>query len=321
MAKVKTFIRLHGPDFVFLGTDVAYLSMFVKRCCPTKTKVLVFPYSLCNHQEMIFSALQKNSPACRRTIGKIFFPKWFKDYEGLAIECPATCPKSVQFIFGIQPSNPWVICGGQSDYVLVGSQFEADYFNQSGIDKKRILIVSNKMKSPSLPGEVPGEFLLWSVPPDHLNNRLFKSHEEMVKWHLQIFSQLNCQVVISLHPRLSKTCLKAFKGGKNVHISEMNVHFLIEKCFGLVCSQSSTIRYALQNEKPVINFKIYQLPYTEYDKLAPVRCCMERKEFENAVDSLLSGTFGNNEYSNHPTGYFSGNCSAVDLNILLTKLV
>lgn len=319
--EVSRVIRERQPDIILLGTDVAYRSLFVKKCCPKRIKVLVSPYSLCNHEEMIFSIQQKGVQKSGTFIERFFFSRWFRRYDNGYFECLSTCPKFIQVLLGVQPPNPWVICGGRSDLVLVPNRFEFDYYEKSGIDAGKLAVYSSRPFNQIPARGGPKDFILWSVPPDHLSNDLFPSHVDMINWHLDFFRHINYPVLISPHPRLQPSLLDPSKFGSNMSMDRSSINDSIERCRVLIASQSATIRYALQKGKPVINFKIYNLPYTEYDQAEPVANVTTKEEFGKAVGDLLLGRNESNSTQSKDSVYFSSTDGGNELNCLLTKLV
>jgi hypothetical protein len=318
--KVGKVINKVMPDLIILGTDVSYLSLFAKKFCSQKIKVLVAPYSMCNQEEMIYSYLQKNT-AVRKVKGgllnRFLFPEWFKIVGGQVIECPATCPMLIQAVLGVLPKTPWVICGGNSDRVLVPSQFEADYYQNSSIQSNKIITYSPYVFKSFENHRGKDDYLLWSVPPDHINNKIFRNHREMIQMHLDAFASLKKQVILSLHPRLNSFFLNSFVIPNNVKQSDSTIEDLIAGCSWFVCSQSATIRFALQLKKSIINFKIYDLPYTEYSKLPMVINVDSLDLFHEYIAMINNGFTTCEKYDGFNDNYFIETCPNKGLGSIL----
>lgn len=332
MQKVKQLLLQNNPDVVILGTDNAYSSpFFVSEAKKLNIRTVVIPFSLSNSEELLYACRRKTSHFkfnffTRNYIRK--YSRWFVE-DCLNADKFFLCPTEFHFlileILRIAPDNPWVICGGNSDFVLVNSQFEKDYYVRSGISESRIMIynsTTSEDRNLSIDGigQLTHGYILWSVPPDHLNSKIFASLELLVEWHLNFFRDISRKIIISPHPRLPFDFFESFNIPPNVSISTQSIHHLISGCAYFVASQSATIRFALAKRKFIINFKMYNLPYTEYSNLPMVYEVESKEDFENAIYEMQAGVlFSGFEYDSFENDYFES--QGMNINSLLDKII
>lgn len=313
LALSRRLLKLTLPDIVILGTDNTYESIYlVKYARKLNIPVVVVPFSMCNHSELEYTAIKigrylnidSRTSQILQYILSIFDFRWIRIEQNKIILVPVHTPIWIQFLLNIMPINPWVICGGKSDFVFVNSQFEKNYYIKSGIDSDKIIIFSNKdVIINSLSTE--NNNIVWSVPPDHLDNSVYDSHEEMVSWHIDQFNKLDHTVIISPHPRISNDYFEKFQLAPNVSISYQNIHELISKCTYFIASQSATIRFALACNKYIINYRFYNLPYDEYSNLLMVKEVYDKNQFLHDLKKLANGNlFDGTEYDAYENDYF-----------------
>lgn len=315
----KKILKKNNPNVVIVGTDNSYFSLYiVKNANTMKIKTIVIPFSLSNQEELVAASRRVGRYFNSRFLKKFIlkkFNKWFVEDErnkGMYLKCPTSPYYLVQEALNLSPNNPWVICGGNSDYVLVNSQFEKDYYIDSGVEIDKIKIYSKNIKKVYKKIEIDKEckknYLLWSVPPDHLNQSVFNSHKEMVEWHIQQLGNLNQQVIISPHPRISAKYMETFELYSNMTVSNNSIQQLVSECSYFIASQSATIRFALANKKYVINFKFYNLPYTEYSNLPMVYEVESKDQFLDALKRInINKLFNGTEYDKYDENYFESN--------------
>lgn len=312
----KILIRVN-PEILILGTDNTYFSpFFVKNSKYRNIKSVVIPFTLANQEELVHycrTSRQYFQPLVSINIYLLFFKKWFIEDEkekGKYFLCPIYPHFFIQEILKIAPRNPWIVCGGNSDYVFVNSQFEKDYYVKSGINEERIMIYGLRQNdnfdiSNHNAVQANDNYILWSVPPDHLNSKLFESQKQLIEWHLELFSESDWKIVVSPHPRIPHNYFDSFKLPLNVFISYESIHSLVSDCTYFIASQSATIRFALANKKFIINFKVYNLPYTEYSDMPMVCEVQSLVDFRKVFYRMQSGDlFKGFEYDNFEYDYF-----------------
>jgi hypothetical protein len=320
-------LRESQPDIIILGTDSAYFSLFiVKKAKDEGIPVVVMPFSMCNQTELT-SYVKKNvtyrvpQKGLLALFLKLLPSKWFITNDGIRYICYAQTNPLIQEILSISPRDPWLICGGNSDYVFVGSQFEARFYMDSGVQLDKIKLYSQESRSEKNEPSTQEQFdVLWSVPPDHINNELFSSFEEMVEWHLNIFEGEQLKVLLSPHPRIPQEKLNSFLISESQKVSYLPIKELIPNCKYFIASQSATIRFALAKKRIILNFRIYDLPYSEYSNMPMVKEVSSKEDFVSFVKILKSGSLNPKEvYEEFSIDFFEAKDS--NLNGLLLELM
>ena len=307
-------IKFYNPDLLLLGCDNAYFSIYlVRQAKKHKIPIVTLPFSLCNHEEVLFAISRTNQIFALNIsnlinkISSIFYPKWYKLFNNIIHKFPAEPHLLIQEILALSPRDPWIICGGNSNYVFVNSDFEKNYYINASIPLNKLVLysITKEKHNVFLYKKNRKPIILWSIPPDHLNNNNFNSFEEMIKYHFDIFKSLNLEIIVSPHPRINKQYLNKFTTPENVRISYNKIVDLIYECDYFIASQSATIRFALFCNKYILNFKIYLLPYSEYDNFPMIKNIYNKDEFLSSLYLLKEDKlFNGNEYNNFPNNYF-----------------
>ena len=305
---LRLFSRCHF-DLVLLGTDVAYITPWITAAAK-KSGVLtvVIPFTMSNHEEQLWSAKQRGrvvrwyQPIAQFT--RVTFPKWFIRSEGPYWYSTAIFDVLFLEMFRVAPRLPMVVCGGNADHVIVETRFERNYFVESGVCSEKIelarVFCDNGVPVSTEQEVLPPDFVLWSVPPDHIRGGEFATYEDMISFHLSVFSEADTVVVLSPHPRISKDFFIKRDMPRNVFLSDAPIESLLKDCLLFVASQSATIRKALFYNKPVINFRCYHLPYTEYTGVPNVYETDKKDEFQSAFERFCEdGSWGSYPEDSH----------------------
>ncbi len=318
-------IKVQKPELLILGNDNSYLSVyFIAIAKILKITSIVFPFSMSNKEEILFALSSKPIKShFYNFIYKIkshllifFYPKWVHSDGNNLFICYSLESPYIFELLRISPRDPWVICGGNSDYVFVNSEFERDYYVKSGVPRSKIRIYAlDESENASV---IPNLFV-WSVPPDHINSGMFESYDQMIEFHLDLFSLLEIDVQISLHPRIPTDYFLKFKLSKRIHVSNEPIHTLLKRCEYFIASQSATIRFALRENKHVINFCIYGLPYTEYSGLSIVSEVNTIDQFREIMTLAKANRLSKNDQNVENHSYYKS--SGKNLNEMLLAVV
>lgn len=318
-------IKVQKPEIIILGNDNSYLSVyFISIAKILKITSIVFPFSMSNKEELLFALSSKPIKGnFNNFIYKLkshllifFYPKWVHSNDNKLFICYSLESPYIFELLRISPRDPWVICGGNSNFVFVNSEFERDYYVKSGVPSNKIRIYAlDESKNASV---IPHLFV-WSVPPDHINSGMFESYDQMIEFHLDLFSLLEIDVQISLHPRIPTDYLLRFKLSKRIHISNEPIHTLIKRCEYFIASQSATIRFALSENKHVINFCIYGLPYTEYSGLSMVSEVNTIDQFREIMTLAKANRLSKNDQNVENHSYYKS--SGKNLNEMLLAVL
>jgi hypothetical protein len=322
-----------SPAFLFVCEDNGYASpYFVAIAKKKKIMSINLPFSMVNMEEYIFSynlnKYDKYSCLSKLSfinikITKLFFPTWVCRYNGKDYaKSESFLIPFYSFLSSSFVQNPWTITGGQSDLVYVESNFVKDYYVNTGTSIDKIEVIGSfSYNSSSIVHLNKHQFAneiganlndIWVVvspSPDHLANEIYSDFETMLTNLIGLLTKNNVTVIISIHPRLKKSNLNfLLKKYKKLILIEGEVEKLISFCDLFIASGSASIRYALAFKKPIINFNIYKLPYSEYDHLPMVKKCENEFLFKYFYQDLIMKIENNilNDlgYEKYPSYYF-----------------
>lgn len=322
--RFKNLVFEVNPDLILVGTDNTYRTLsLVSVGRRMSIPIICFPYSLSNSEELLFSAQSTGKPCGKGwtyILGKIDkipilrrLSKFYKNLDGVIIPCPVKTKPILQLILGIDPRDPWVICGGNSNYVFVGSQFEKKYYQKSGVPDHKMLTYSlskvsdaNKFVGPlSLNSTSLDSDIVWAPPPDFYANLFFEKYEDFIIYVIDILEKTGLSVKISPHPRSESQFFKDFIKSKNIEVSEVPIHELLRHTKRFIASQSATIRFALMQKIPIVNFDIFNFNYTEYHNLPMVIDVKSPTEFMHLMRSFSTYKFCSNwGYDDYPDDFF-----------------
>lgn len=313
------------PDLILVGTDNTYKTLNLVAMCGRKSVPIVcLPYSLSNSEELLFSA-QNTGRLCGKTCSYIIeklsqtsilkrLTKFYKNLDGNMIPCPVKTSAIIQLILRIDPRDPWVICGGNSNYVFVGSQFEKNYYEKAGVPKHKIRIYSlgKSNDENKFVGSLPPNSLsltsdiVWAPPPDFYPNQFFENYEDFIIFMDDILGKTGLSVKISLHPRSKYKFFQELVKSNNVEVSEAPIRELLRHTKSFIASQSATIRFALMEKIPIVNFDVFNFNYSEYLALPMVKNIKNPSEFIQIMQIFSTHGFSSNwGYDNYPEDFFS----------------
>jgi CDP-glycerol glycerophosphotransferase (TagB/SpsB family) len=232
-------------------------------------------------------------------------------------------------LLGLFPSDPWIYNGGDADYILIESDFARDYYTNAGIDSAKFVeigspifdtlskhrnnltdkknsLVNTTFREPSLP------LILCSLPPDLVNTTVFNSYKEMLSFWAEILHRGNtCNVLVSLHPRTSYDQVSFIESERIVIAQKDSIETLLPHCDIFVACISATIRWALACQKPVLNFDMFGLNYSDYTELSEVKTVFDAENFKNAYNEMVLEVMSGDETgkcieSNNYFGFIDG---------------
>jgi len=334
----KKIINSIKPSLLITAEDIGYGSPYlVSAAKKLNIPSIVCPFSMANSEEYIFSKTLYNIyPSNRSIASKInfflittFFPTWVKECNGRKYTksdyflIPLVC-----YFFGGYVLNPWTITGGKSDVVFVESDFIKDYYVKAGTCSEKIKIVGayrdrkanfradDKFSlAKKIGADAALKWVVFSPSPDHINNDVYPDYATMFTNVIGLMQHANVVVIVSLHPRLKKEDFNFISESyQQLVLVEGQVEMLIEFCDLFIASGSASIRYALAFRKPIINYNLYKLPYSEYDSLPMVKKCEDEelfmKHYKEIITCSDSGSANDNDYGKYPANYFGGNSSS-----------
>jgi hypothetical protein len=320
------------PQCIITAEDTGYISpFFVKAAKKRGIPSIVCPFSMANHEELAGTRSKHGKFKVRwfSIVKKVFlaaFPKWARETPDGRILCNDWSVALSLEIFKVAPQNPWQITGGNSDFVFVESDFVRNYYIRSGTNRNKIRLTGSPLSFVPLSGHEHNntkeelakdlnidrkkKWVLLALPPDYINSRIFQSHYDMTMFLIEAMQHEEVVLLVSLHPRTSNHDVKMINWSDRIVRVSHPIEKIIPDCDIFVASCSATIRYALAARKPVINFDIFGLGYTEYDSIPMVIKVDSPEHFKNTYNELIEDKIYLqsliSRYTEYTDDYFSG---------------
>lgn len=305
---------------VLSGADVevevsTYITVANKLNIPT----WVYPFSLSTQKETIGTVSTIPHLRIKSSVFKsflqLFYKKWVYKFENnyyLPQEFFRIVPME---LLGVSPVDPWIYIGGKSKYVLIESEFAANYYKKARIKAERFVEigatflcnlykVTTELKNNRT--EVLKRYnlydnkkiILCALPPIYTDPAAlytdakdYKTCGEMVMdWVTTITSNKNYQVIVNLHPRSDFEKAKYIEQ-YGVKIINEDIANLIPLCDLFVANASATIRMALACGKPVLDYDMQNFCYPNYEHLALVTTVYNKKEFHKQFEEITQNNF------------------------------
>ena len=135
-------------------------------------------------------------------------------------------------------------------------------------------------------------FILLSLPPIDIKKSglpEFKTNIEAVTFIFKTIYSLNYNnVIINLHPRSDSNSFKDLIEKYNFLLSEDPIESLIPNCWFYIAFVSSTIKWAIANSKPVINYDIFHYNYSHFNTNKGVLNIYDRNDFKKTLHKISS---------------------------------
>ncbi|MCU0440311.1 MAG: hypothetical protein MUC49_20670 [Raineya sp.] len=316
--KAKYLVQNYQPKILLvaedgIGSPLVFLKYFNKKSIP----IINYPYEYSTIKQLENRALSNEGYEIKKMIEKllltIFSKKWIRKIYNKNYTVIPTQEAILYILFRINIPNPWTVHGGISNFLIAESQFMKEHYINEGIDSKKIMLLgnisndillqnlndNNKKKSIllELGLDINKKTILCALIPDYTSTMKceFHNYEELVDfWIDSINNNHKFNIIYQLHPAVSEIHKKYIKS-KNVHLSDRSIVDLIPICDIYITSVSSTIRYATACSKPVINYDMYFMNYSDYQSNEAVITIQTKEDF---FKTLYSITENRNFYEN-----------------------
>lgn len=304
------------PDLLVLGGDmVGYdTALYIKLAHEIGVPVLVVPSTMSNgleQAEVYFADPNYHVAGWARDLVAALFPKWVRVHRGRKLfRCPPGRLLAME-LAGLAPPQPWIFNSGYADAIAMESQAMIDYYAEAGMKSDRMILVGTlsddaMAERMDRAGELRRQLcqeldldpalplVLTALPPDFLylaGGRPecdFKDYRTLVEFWIQsLVDTRGCNHVIALHPSVSHEEMSYIERD-GVRIGRWRTADMIPACDIYVASISSTIRWAIACEKPVLNYDVYRYRYTDFQSVAGVLAVEEQSDFAQTLKRLLN---------------------------------
>ena len=305
-------LALTGPDLVVVPEDALYdYASIVGKAARKGIPTVVVPYTIATAAEPAEAITHDPGFAegyslqhwSGRLVARLL-PHWVYTYRGEPMLRYPACLVIVYEALGLAPRRPWVFNDGFSVALAAESEHMAALYRQEGLSTSYVVLtgalyddVAAKARSQGAAARAElleelglsprGTIALCALPPKmELERRLgceFTSHEQIVETMLRPLLDLpDCAVVVSLHPTLRLADLRYLEA-HGARISTRGIADLIARCDLYVAVISATIRIAIADGVPVVNYDVFRYGYHDYEAAEGVVTVQDRADYIEVI--------------------------------------
>lgn len=242
----------------------------------------------------------------------ICFPQWSTCYNKRRIlKLPGANIFAAE-LAGLGHKSPWLLHSGKVSGIAVeGEKMKKDavamglnaaMVHATGTIQNDLMfeLIQNRLKNrdellSSLGLPTNRQTIVTAIPPDMLKRRDnsaqvecdFSVFNDLVEFWISSLTDLGCNVVVSLHPSLSR-CHFSFIEREGVRICSREVSTLIPLSDIYVASISATINWAIACGIPVVNYDVYRFAYKDYVDARAVLPTQDKSEFRALLARITS---------------------------------
>lgn len=309
LVKIRPHLLVMAEDSIGRG-----LYILIKLGNASGIPTVIVPFTIANASEPAEAYFDKtahivSADPINRFVG-LHFPPWVYCHKGRKLlRLPAWNIIALELL-GFAPRQPWVYNSEETSTVAVENEFMFRYYRTEGLPADRLVITGALYDDVLAEGLKNAEtyraalnkeldltpnqpLLVCALPPNQFpRNCEFPDYHELIRFWMQTLTTIEgWNVIIRPHPRLGKEEVNFLKQ-LGVKITHWDTAALVPLCDLYVASVSATIRWAIVCGKPVINYDVYQMGYTDFINVRGVITINDKESFSIALDRLTQ----NREY-------------------------
>lgn len=237
---------------------------------------------------------------------KIFYPNYITHYESKTYLYDDLAILLSYDLAKILPKNIFTVHGGNANVLFAESVVMYEHYFNEGIKGKSILktgaLYDDELNKSMLNFDeirkqiytkynfdITKPLITCSFIPDYTQDRLceFKNFESLIDFwidSLQKYKHYN--IIYQLHPAISVKHHE-YISQKNITIANEPLISIMPITDIFITSVSSTIRWAIICEKPVINYDMYFLKNSDYENNKAVVTVYNKNEYLTILDKIL----------------------------------
>jgi hypothetical protein len=232
------------------------------------------------------------------------------------------------------PANPWVIGGGASQRVLVDGEEALDALVTLGCEPQKIEITGHSShdtifhaftNQKNLKAELIQEYgfgarniIVLALPQLAEHNILgWDEHWQEIEFLMQSVSNIDSNVLISLHPKMDYNEYAKRAERFDLAISRKSLAQIIPVADIFMSTFSSTVQWSILCEIPTLIFDFYNLNYKIYDFAFPgVLVIRDKNVFESTLRNIHEDEVSRINMTNylksikHKISPFDGKCTS-----------
>ena len=315
--KASAWIKMMRFDVVISPEDSPSFStgIWIRAAHETKVPCAIVPFTVANALEFAEAYYRVPSHQWNRLGNRIVgthYPKWVLEHRGKKLlRLPAGELLAREWL-GLSPKLPWILNSGEIDAIAVESPRMRRYYVQEGLPDEKLHLTGalyddtlaryqteaaeNRVHLCAEFGFDPTQRLfLCALPPNQFAlsgpQTDFADYPELIMaWVKTLRSVPGINVLFKIHPRHSMSEL-SFLSELGAAISNRDTAELIPLCDVYVASISATIRWAIACGKPVLNYDVYRLRFTDFIEVQGVVTLEDHDAFKKKAIEL-AGTDG-----------------------------
>jgi hypothetical protein len=312
--RARHIIKTERPDLVVLAEDgVAYeTAALIKAAHEQGIPAVILPFTVCNALEPAETFFHNPAYSLERWSNRLvgsLYPRWVFAHRGRRLlRMPAAQVLAKEW-WGLAPPLPWQMNSGAADAVAVESPFMEAYYRREGLPPEKLIttgtladdvLAEARLNAAERRKEICAELgfasdrrlILCALPPDQFkisgSQADAPNYATLVQVWVQALAALpGCNIVVRLHPRMSYEAYKYIETW-GVRISQHDTASLVPLCDLFVASVSATIRWAIACGKPVLNYDVYRLRWTDFDDAPGVLRVEDRQAFVETLRMLVT---------------------------------
>jgi hypothetical protein len=305
LALARRIVAREQPDLLVLAEDnVGYeTAVLIRAVHERNVPAVVIPFTVSNALEPAewhFRDPAHHVEGWSSRLVAALYPRWVYEHRGRRmLRLPAAQVIAKQW-WGLAPPIPWQMNSGSADAIAVESPFMEAYYRREGLPAGP-LVVTGTLADDELAAvrreavarrealcaelDLPRDrrLVLCAIPPDQFalcaSQADLPDYQTLLRVWVDTLTDLpGCTVVVRLHPRMAFEAFRHIEAW-GVRISQRDTASLVPLCDLFVASVSATIRWAIACGKPVLNYDVYRLGWTDFQDAPGVLRVETRADF------------------------------------------
>lgn len=282
---------------------------YIKACNAIGIKTIAIPIAFSNPSFMAKHRIDTKKHLVLRGIKKLlitkFFPLQFYSFGGTPVLFYSLEVMFRLYLNGVLPKNPWIIGGGDSNYVFVQNEQIKNNLIQHGVESEKILVtgqfttdsmykngnekkILKKMIVDKYELNRQKKILIFALPQLSEHGLMSKRlHHQELQYIISVLCQLDINILCSLHPKMNKKDYLYLEINNQCKLIDERLSEILPCADGYIgCFESTTV-WAHELGIPSLFINYFDLGYN-MNYLKNLIICNNKNEFLNDCKLLLN---------------------------------